>query len=325
MDKIYLLIRKLRMKIKSSPDCDYLYNYFDDLVRELDSIGKDERSHDLSIALQSLIQDYAADSLYNTYSSANWVRYSARCFYCADYLTRYLQEPLKQTTNAYLNEYFVRLTNAGVAPVLPKETIDKYIGKGIQSNAPHDIYDNLIKKAIRESDRYRVWDANEVNLALEYLRSVSRLISQYISLYTDYTLLKDWVPLLNIKRLVNIWYEYPDSANYQHADIYTREAVSNYLDEMLDIHLSIIDMWYSYNPQEMIDKLELEDLIEALEVYEDEDFEKTLRHMVTLPYTNKVEGVLEYFTHDDESWIVNLSTNLLKSYQRTDPYTSIVY
>lgn len=315
MNNVILLINKLRKKIKSSSGCSYLYEYFDDLVCELDSIGKYKIPQDVSIALLSLIQDYVADCMYNTYGSANWVRYSARCFYCADYLTRYLQEPLQQMADASLSDYFIRLTKAMVAPVLPQEVIDKYIEKRIKSKTPDEIYDQLIRIAIGESNTYRIWDANEVNLALEYLRSANRLIHQYINLFSDYTSLKDWVPLLNTKHLVKIWYEYPDSANYRHSGQYTRDAVSEYLDEMLDIHLSIIELWYSNNPQEMIDKLELGDLIEALEVYEDEDFEKTLRHMVTLPYSNKVKGILEHFTHDDESWVVNLSINLLKSYK----------
>lgn len=314
MNKVYPLINKLRKKIKQSSGCSYLYNYFDDLVHELDSLERDEISEDLSMAIESLIEDYAIDCEYNTFGSANWVRYSARCFYCADYLTRYLPEPLQNKKVAFLNLYFISLTEAGVAPILPKEIIDKYITIGLKSKAPCKIYDNLIKKAIRESERFRVWDANDVGLALSYLQSADGLLRTYISNYSDYTFLKQWVPILNTKRLANIWYEYPDSANYRHSNIYTREAISKYLDEMLDIHLSIIELWYSNNPQEMIDKLDMEDLIEALEVCDDEDFEKILRHVVTLPYNNKVERILEHFTNDDESWVANLSFNLLKSY-----------
>ena len=313
---LYTLINKLRKRIKYSPGCDYLYGYFNDLVHELDLLEKDKMPVEMLRAIEQLIGDYAADCIYNTFASANWVRYSARCFYCADYLTRYLDEHLLQQTDVYLTEYFMCLTNAGVAPVLPKEIIDKYIEKEIKSKTPREIYDKLVNKAIDGCQTYRIWDANEVNLALEYLRSASRLITQYISLYSDYTLLKDWIPLMNIKRSVNIWYEYPDSANYRHSGRYTREAVSKYLDEMLDILLSIIDLWYSNNPQELIDKLYLEDIIEMLEVYEDEGFVKILRYMVTLPYSNKVERILEHFTHDDEPWVSNLSRNLLICYKK---------
>lgn len=313
---VQVQIDKLRKKIKSSPGCDYLYEHFDDLVRELDSLKKGESSKEISEALLPLIRDYALDSTYNTFASANWVKYSARCFYCADYLTRYLDEHQQQTTESLLLEYFIRLTDKGVSPVLPEAVLDKYIAKCINSSTPLEVYDKLIRKAISESLRFRVWDANEVSLALSFLRSADRLIRQYISKYQDYSELKHWVPLLHTTRLANIWFEYPDSSNYRHAGSCTREAVSEYLDEMLDIHLSIIDLWYSNNPQEVIYELPLEDLIEALEVYEDEDLEKTLRHMVTLPYNNKVESILEHFTHDDESWIVNLSSDLLSSYRK---------
>lgn len=313
MNKIYLLIKKLCKKIKTSSGCRYLYCYFDELVCELDAIGKVEISLDMSRALLSLIQNYADDCMYNTYGSANWVRYSARCFYCADYLTRYLEDSLQQTVEASLNRYFIRLADAGVAPVLPEDVIDKYIERVIKSETPQEIYDKLIKKAIDESHKSRLWDANEVNLALVYLRSASRLIHQYTTLYLDYTLSKNWGALLDTKHLANLWYEYP---NYHYRSRYSRDVVSKYLDEMLEIQLSIIKLWFTNNPQEMIDKLYLEDLIEILEVYEDNDFEETLRYMIALPYNNKVEAILEHFTHDDESWVADLSCNLLESYHK---------
>ena len=312
---IVSMIEKLRKRIRQSSGCGYLYHYFDDLVRELESLEKDKMPTEVSTALQSLIQDYAADCIYNTHSSANWVRYSARCFYCADYLMRYLPEPLRQTMESSLNGYFLRLTKAGVAPVLPEDVLDKYIEMNLKTKVALEVYDNLIKQAIDGSNRFRIWDDGEVGLALLYLRSVSRLIHQYISIHQDYTMLKVWVPLLRTKWLAKVWYEYPDGRYYCRADRYIIEAVSRYLDEMLEIHLSIIGLWYWNSPQEMIENLELDDLIEVLEVSDDEEFEKTLRHMVTLPFNDKVERILEHFTHDDESWIVDLSFSLLEKYK----------
>jgi len=315
MNEVINKIGRLRKKIWKSSGCSYLYSYFDELVHELDLIEKDKIPTEVSTELRSLIRDYAADSIYNTHSSANWVRYSARCFFCADHLTKYLTEPLQQTAITFLEEYFQRLTEAGVAPVLPNDVLVKWINIGKNSKAPIELYDILIKKAIGGGNRFRLWNSSEVGLALQYLRSLDCLIHRYISLFSDYTLLKVWVPSMNTTKLADIWYDYPDSHDFRHSGRYTREAVSKYLDEMLDIHLSIIELWYWNNPMEMIEELPLDDLIEALEVYDDDPFEKTLRHMVTLPHHEKVEKVLEHFAADDESWIVNLSRNLLNSYK----------
>lgn len=316
MNEVINIIGGLKKKIRNSSGCSYLYSYFDDLVHELDLFEKNKIPTEVLMELLSLIRDYAADSIYDTHSSANWVRYSARCFYCADYLMKYLTDPLQQTAITSLEEYFHRLTEAGVAPVLPNDVVVKYIEIGKKSNAPIELYDYLIKKAIDGGKRFRLWNASEVGLALQYLRSVDWLIHQYISIFSDCTMLKVWVPLMNTTKLADVWYEYPDSHEYRHFDRYARAAVSRYLDEMLDIHLSIIELWYWNNPQEMIDELPLDDLIEALEVYDDDEFEKTLRHMVTLPYHEKIEKILDHFTDDDEHWIVNLSINLLNNYKK---------
>lgn len=313
MNSIIFKIGKLRKKIHNSSGCNYLYYYFNDLIHDLDSLEKGNLPSEVSSELLTLIQDYATDCTYNTYGSANWICYSARCFYCADYLTNYLTKPMQQAMETFLNRYFVRLTEANVAPVLPKDVLARYIEIGLKSRSPLELYDDLIKKAISESYRFRLWDAGEVSLALSYQHSVSWLIHQYISRYSDYTMLKVWIPLLRTAKIVNVWYEYPDNHNY--VGRYTREAVSKYLDEMLEIHLSIIKLWYWNNPQEVIEKLVLDDLIEALEVCDDEEFENILCHMATLPFNEKIERILEHFTNDDEPWIVNLSSNLLNEYK----------
>ena len=46
-------------------------------------------------------------------------------------------------------------------------------------------------------------------------------------------------------------------------------------------------------------------------VVDDEEFEKVLRHAVTLPANDKIKGVLEHFAEDDEAHIVKLSHELL--------------
>ena len=84
---------------------------------------------------------------------------------------------------------------------------------------------------------------------------------------------------------------------------------------MLEIHLKLISEWYWQNPQELINTYSLEKLIEILEVTDDE-FEKILRHAVTLPKNNKTKGVLEHFIEDDETHVARLARELLQNYTK---------
>ena len=78
MTNIILTINRISKKIRSSSGDSYLYKYFDELVEMLQDVEALSASEIAS--LRGLIQDYAADSIYNNYASANWMRYSARCF-----------------------------------------------------------------------------------------------------------------------------------------------------------------------------------------------------------------------------------------------------
>ncbi|MBP5328216.1 MAG: hypothetical protein J6Y98_09955 [Bacteroidales bacterium] len=314
MNDVICKIAKIKKRIHKSSSCDYLYSHFDDLLTELNTLKEGNLPIDVSSELCSLIHVYAEDSIYNTNASANWVRYSARCFYCADYLVHYLEEPSKEKEEGFLNGYFFQLVEACVAPVLQQDVLAKYIQRNINSIPPVELYDNLIRKATRECLRCRLWSASEVSLSLTYNKSIKWLINSYIKAYSDYSMLKIWIPLLNTVRLASMWYEYPDSANYEHLGRYTRVSVKRCLDEMLEIHLALFRLWYWHNSQEILEVLSLEDLIEVLEVYDDDEFEKTLRHMVTLPYNEKIQGVLKHFAEDDEDWIVRLSKELLSQY-----------
>ena len=79
-----------------------------------------------------------------------------------------------------------------------------------------------------------------------------------------------------------------------------------------EIHLGLISEWYWRNPQELTSTYSQEELIEILEVTGDNEFEKILRHAVTLPVNDKIKNVLEHFIEDDESHIVSLACELLK-------------
>lgn len=315
MSNIILTINRISKKIKNSSGYSYLYEYFDELVKMLQDSGTLSVSERAS--LRGLIQDYAADSIYNNYASANWMRYSARCFYCADFLVRFLGDrSYQEGMESLLNTYFKELVDHGVAPIISQETLDKYIDKN--SDNPRELYGILIGKANDECGKCRYWQGNDISLARAYTKSVARLIKRYIKVYEDGTMLKEWIPLLNTVRLADLWYKYPDSANYNHTRPRERELIEDCLDEMLDIHLELISEWFWKNPQELINTYSQEELIEILEVTEDDEFEKILRHAVTLPVNDKIKSVLEHFTNDDEPHVVRLARELLQDNVTSD-------
>lgn len=88
MDNLIIMINRLRKNIRKSSGCDYLYSRFDDLVKMLELKAK--LTDQEMMMLSDLVRDNAVDSRYNNYASANWMRYSARCFYCADRLAQYI-------------------------------------------------------------------------------------------------------------------------------------------------------------------------------------------------------------------------------------------
>ena len=144
MSSIVSTINRISKKIKKSSGCSYLYKYFDELVELL---NRAELSTSEISSIRGLVQDYAADSIYNNYASANWMRYSARCFYCADFLVRFCGDKESQEgMERLLNSYFIDLVNHGVAPILPQETLEKYIGKN--SGEPLKLYDSSFASSL---------------------------------------------------------------------------------------------------------------------------------------------------------------------------------
>lgn len=309
MSKIINQIYKIQNRIERIDRCEYLYEWFDELVGLFDSDEYSALSQEERACLRELVMTYARESTHNNYGSDNWVRYSARCFYCTDYLGKYLGEGDVVGNTSYLNSYFVRLVNSGVAAIIPEETLDKYIQFNVSTHDAKMVYGTLLTKAISESLRGRTWSSSEMELCYKYTTSINRLIRKYVKEYSDYSLLREWLPHLNISHFANIWERYPDSGYGRH---YSYDYVEEYLNKMLDIHLGLFSMWYWHDPQEMIDTLSVETLITILDVAHDDEFEKMLRHAATLPKNDKIIAVLEHFTQDDEGDVAWLAERLLR-------------
>lgn len=306
-------IERLKKSISTSSGCEYLYSRFESLVNMLET--EQNLSNTEKVMLYELIRCYAADSRYDNYTSANWMRYSARCFYCADYLARYLDGMLAESVQNALNRYFIELVDSRVAPIIQYEVLDKYMQLHVTSFNSKRVYGRLVCKAIDECEICRYWQPDDISLVWSYTQAAYRILMDYVKIYSDKSVLKDWVPLFNTAALARFWYEYPDSCNYAHTRQRTRQFIVETLDKMLDKHLKLFSFWYWHSPQELIDTYSLDDLIDVLEVEDDAEFQKILKHMVTLPYNVKVKNILKHFEKDDEQTVVELSQQLLAKYK----------
>lgn len=317
-------IYRLRNKIHNSSGCSYLYSKFDELIKILQENSENLTKEDI-IALNSLIKDFAEDTKYN-YGSANWVRYSARCFYCADTLTVFLPQEEKNDVENMLSIYFYNLIQSGVSSIIEQTVFDKYFYRNIKNHNSGNSYDVMITNTISASHKGRTWSGNEMSLAYLHTKAAFKLIKEYLEKYNDYSYLDKWIPLLNTKRLAEIWYnhdvwdDYSEDCILRSSHLRNKILVDEILDKMLDLHLELLDIWFWHNPEEMINIFSLETLIEILEVYDDDEFKKTLEHMVTFPKNEKVKGILQHFIEDEEEWIVQLSNRLLDNYKKNQFY-----
>ena len=317
MSEVLNQIAKISTKIERSPNCGYLYQYFDELVASLDSAGTDGLPHVVVRDLKGLIQDMAVESIHNNVSSANWIRYSARAFFCADYLVRYLPEDQREFFYGYLNGFFSDLVDSGVAPVIEEEVFDKYLKMSLTEENYHTMYDRLINKAICEYAKCRLWSADEVGLACEYSKSINRMIRFYTKEYRDYSMLKEWIPKLRISHAVKHRDGYPESTWFKNASSTEREAVMRTLDKIVQIYGYLHCVWYWHSSEELISAMTTEDLINMFESFDDRAFDDILCNIAEFKNNSKVKDVLMHFAGHNDKVVAGLATQLLDEYQRT--------
>lgn len=143
------------------------------------------------------------------------------------------------------------------------------------------------------------------------------MIIDYIRRFNDNSCLKGWIPRMNTPMLANIWYKFPDNIiRNQSGHRHMIERIEGYLDNSLELHLKLWDIWFKVNPKEILDYNTAETLIDVLEVSEDESFIGVLNKIVEYPNDQKVRQILLHFKDDDEDWIVRLSNSLIKKYER---------
>jgi hypothetical protein len=315
MSEVLTQIAKISNKIETSPNCGYLYQYFDELVRLLETHKTDELPPIAVRDLKGLILDMASESTYNNYSSVNWMRYSARAFYCADYLVKYLPENQQEFFYRYLNGFFADLMESGVAPIIEKEVFERYLKMNLTEDNLLKLYDSLIIKAANESNKSRLWSADEVSLALDYTKSFDRMIMAYVKESGEYSMLKGWIPKLRICHVTKYRDGYLESTWYEHAGDMEREAVMTCLNKMVQTQGYLYSLWYWRSPEELIDTLSIEELRAMFEAFDDRMFDDILCNMAELPYNCKVLDILEHFADHFDHVTAELARKLLDSYQ----------
>ena len=315
MSEVLNQIAKVSTKIERSPNCGYLYQYFDELVALLETNKVEGLSQVVTRRLKGLIQDMASESTYNNFASANWMRYSARSFYCADYLVRYLPEDQHEFFYSYLNGFFVDLMETGVAPIIEKDVFERYYKMNFAEGDLVKTYDKLIVKAVDECNKSRLWSADEVSLALDYTKSIDRMIRAYVKQSGDYSMLKEWVPKLRISHVTKYRNGYPDSTWYGHAGKIEREVVMTSLNKMVQTQGYLYSLWYWRSPEELIDTLSIEELRDTFEAFDDRMFDDILCNMAELPYSCKVKDLLVHFAGHNDRVTAGLARQLLDSYK----------
>lgn len=308
-------LAKLTNKIEMSPNCGYLCQYFDELVALLEPLKSETLPPVLIRDLKGLIQNLAAESTYDNSSSVNRMKYSARSFYCADNLVKYLPENQQEFFYNYLNDIFAELINSGVAPIIEKGVFEKYIKMRITDDNCLKVYDEQIRKAIKECDKTRLWSTGEACLACDYMKSIDRMIRTYVKLSGDYSLLHEWIPLLRISHVTKYKTGYLDSTWYEHAGENEREDVMCSLNKIVQIQGYLHCFWYWNAPEELISTLSTEELIDMFEAFDDRMFDDILSNMAELQHNSKVQDVLEYFACHKDKVVAGFAGQLLDCYK----------
>ena len=313
MSAIVELAEKIEAKVWKS-GCDYLYGYYDELVKLLDAAGKENLTREEIGSIRGLINTYSYESTHDNSSLVNWIWYSVRAFYCADSLVGYLPEENHEFFYGLLDRRFLELVENGRAPIIKQEVFDRYLERNLTDENSKELYSKLVRKAAGEISMSRLWRPDENELAYDYAKACDHIIRDYLKRYGDYSLLKEWLPRLGIVHVADFWYRYHESTDAEYASESTRASVDERLYRMMNLMLHLHSVWYWHNSNEMIETLSSDYLIALMEVHDDREFETTLTSMVALPFNQKVKDVLEHFANDDDQVVSEMATELLESY-----------
>lgn len=315
-EELQLKLRRIRKKIDTSSGCGYLYHHFEDLIFDIEKwhlANPDALDHK---ELFDTVKKFIDESTFCTWGSPGWLLYSARCFYCANVMLKFIHGcEVKKELQEYQMNCFRKLLNTEVVSVLDSSLLNENIDKFKGTPYLNEVYQCAIVKSIETSRLHHPFDSGCEYVAYKGSLRTKELIERYISDTGDYTMLKKWIPQLDTPRLAYIWYEFPERfihspQNHRHLI----ESVQSYLDKSLENHLALWGIWFNYNISEVFECNSAETMVEVFEVMDDGEFDDILNRIVLLPYHDKIVKILNHFIEDDEFWIVNLSKRLLSQY-----------
>lgn len=315
-ETLKLSLQRIRKKIDKSSGYGYLYHHYDEVVTRLKEWQLSNPNDEDDDELVATILKYTSECDYCKYNSPGWFKYAARCFYCADYLVQFIgNKVLHDYLEDELSSTFDMLLDSESISFIEDSLFKKYCCKEHKGTCVKDNYIRAIKKAVYTAHLHHPLKSDVEHMAYCGCKFAYKRIIEYIEKFNDYSYLKEWIPALSTPHLAEIWYRFPE--RYIHDQSRHRrmiESIERYLEDSLESHLKLWELWYRHNREEILDVVDSHTLIEVLEVADDEPFKKVLNELVQVPTNEKVITILEHFTHDDEVWIVNLSKELLTSY-----------
>lgn len=308
VNDINILLKSFRNEIDSSSGHGFLYQYFEDMDKNLKIWHKTHYDDTVNRELLFTIGKLCEESRYCKYATPGWAMYAARCFYCADHLARYLSsDSNRQITENYLFQCFRRMIHSHSILFTDMDLIRKYVELEINKHSSKQMYVTIINSVVNKTSMH-----NPAKITIEYMafkgsKYAHDLILEYIQKYSDYSWLKYWIPELYTDEVYNIWNNYPDKYIRNQTGMKdTIQQVEKYLEDSMDLHFKLWELWWKYNPKEVVEECESEQLINVLEAIDDESFRNISNSAVTIP-SDKVKYILEYFSNDSESWVRNFS------------------
>lgn len=312
---INTLLESFREKIDSSPGHGHLYQYFEDMDKSLKNWCMTHYDDTVNRELLLTIDKLCGETKYCKYSTPGWAMYVARCFYCADHLTLYLSsDSNRQMTEKYLFQCFRRMIYSHSILFMDMELIIKYVELEINKRSTKQMYVTIINSIVDKASKHKPVKAYIEYMAFKGSKCAHDLILEYIEKYSDYSWFKYWIPELYTDEVYYIWNNYPDKyISNQTGMKDTIQQVEKYLEDSMDLHFKLWELWWKYNPKEVVEECESQQLIDVLEALDEESFNNILNSAVTIP-SDKVKYILDYFSNDSESWVRDFSEKLLLSY-----------
>lgn len=268
--------------------------------------------------LLETIEAFEDECRFCTNYTYGWHRYAARSLYCADYLLKFVKDEAKRIElEDMLLFRFDCMLDSDAILFIEDKLLHKYLLHEGSKYRHHLNYQQIIERAVKSASSHHPVEEDVEYVAFKSSKLASQWIREYLDRFGDYSLLKKWLPAMDTVRLADIWYNFPDRHIRSRAPRFMRmiERIEKYLDDSLEIHLQLWNLWFEHNKLEVLETVSDSDLIEILEVTEDEDFCRIMNELVKIPGNEKVREILEHFTEDDEDWIVSLSKRLLREYR----------